>query len=99
MQNLVQIVVDLFTKNGLVMAFLVVGIIALFSNFISTKITHGRIHNSAIAIFIGLILAYIGGSITGGEKGFSDIRPFDNIFHSRLSNEYNLLPNNESSVP
>ncbi len=76
MQNLVQIVVDLFTKNGLVMAFLVVGIIALFSNFISTKITHGRIHNSAIAIFIGLILAYIGGSITGGEKGFSDIGMF-----------------------
>ncbi len=76
MQNLGQIVVDLFTKNGLVMSFLVVGIISLFSNFVSAKVTRGRIHASAIAIFVGLILAYIGGSITGGEKGFSDIGMF-----------------------
>lgn len=76
MQNLGQIAVELFTKNGLVMSFFVVGIISLFANFISAKITRGRIHASAIAIFAGLILAYIGGSITGGEKGFSDIGMF-----------------------
>ena len=76
MQKLLQIIVDLFIANGLVMAFLIVGIISLFSNFVSAKITKGRIHTSAIAIFIGLILAYIGGSITGGSKGISDIGMF-----------------------
>ncbi len=76
MQEIGKIVVELFTKNGLVMSFLIVGIISLFSNFVSAKITRGRIHNSAIAIFIGLILAYIGGSVTGGEKGLSDIGMF-----------------------
>ena len=76
MQTVANIIVDLFTKNGLVTAFLVVGIISVFSNFVSVKITRGRIHNSAIAIFIGLVLAYIGGSVTGGEKGFSDIGMF-----------------------
>lgn len=45
------------------MAFLIVGIISLFSNFVSSKITKGRIHSSAIAIFLGLIFAYIGGRI------------------------------------
>lgn len=76
MQNLWQIIVNIFTKDGLVMAFLIVGIISIFSNFISAKITRGRIHKSAIAIFIGLILAYIGGSVTGGEKGLSDVGMF-----------------------
>ncbi len=79
MQNIGQIVVELFTKNGFVMAFLVVGIMSLFANFLSAKITRGRIHASAIAIFIGLVLAYIGGSITGGEKGLSDISVFAGI--------------------
>ena len=70
---MLKIIVDLFTKNGLVMSFLVVGVISLFSGFVAKKITKGRIHASAIAIFIGLILAYIGGKVTGGEKGISDI--------------------------
>ena len=55
---------------------MIVGIISVFSNFVSSKLTHGRIHNSAIAIFVGLILAYVGGTITGGEKGISDISVF-----------------------
>ena len=79
MQSLGNIVVELFTKNGLVMSFLIVGIISLFSNFVSAKVTNGRIHASAIAIFIGLILAYIGGSVTGGEKGLADIGMFAGI--------------------
>ena len=39
MQNVLNIIVELFTKNGLVMSFLLVGIISLFSNFVSKKIT------------------------------------------------------------
>ena len=79
MKEIFNIVVDLFVKNGFVMAFLIVGIISIFSNFISAKITRGRIHASAIAIFLGLILAYIGGKAAGGSKGLSDVTMFTGI--------------------
>ena len=35
-------------------------------------LTKGRVHGSAIAIFLGLVLAYIGGEMTGGSKGIAD---------------------------
>ena len=79
MKAILDIIESLFVKNGFVMAFLIVGIISLFSNFASHKITRGRIHSSAIAIFLGLIIAYIGGRITGGTKGISDIAIFAGI--------------------
>lgn len=79
MRAVLDIIENLFIKNGLVMSFLIVGILALISNFISAKITRGRIHSSAIAIFFGLVLAYIGGKITGGSKGLSDIGMFAGI--------------------
>ena len=65
--------------NGLITAFLFSGIVLLVANIISDKVTRGRIHSSAIAIFIGLILAYIGGSITGGEKGLADLAIFGGL--------------------
>ena len=40
----------------------------------STTLTRGRIHGSAVAIAIGLVLAYVGGSITGGSKGLADFK-------------------------
>ena len=73
MKAILDIIADIFVDNGFVMAFLIVGIISMFSNFVSAKITKGRIHNSAIAIFLGLILAYIGGRIAmayGVERGW-----------------------------
>lgn len=79
MREILNIIVDLFVKNGFVMAFLIVGIIAMFANFIAAKVTRGRIHASAVAIFLGLILAYIGGRFTGGTKGLSDITMFTGI--------------------
>ena len=60
--------IKLITKNGLVAAFIIIGI----TTWIAYKIgglTKGRIHGSAIAIFFGLILAYIGGVVGGGHKG------------------------------
>ena len=39
-------------------------------------LTKGRVHGSAIAIFLGLVLAYIGGVTTGGNKGIADIPLF-----------------------
>ena len=65
--------------TGLVTAFLVAGLVILLSNWIAKKLTKGRIHNSAIAILIGLILAYIGGSVTGGEKGLADVAAFSGL--------------------
>lgn len=69
-----------FLGNGsIVTAFLFSGVIILVSNFISQKLTKGRLHPSAIAIFFGLVLAYLGGSLTGGEKGLSDLTAFGGL--------------------
>ena len=76
MRAILNIITELFVDNAFVMSFLIVGIISIFSNFVSAKITRGKIHNSAIAIFLGLILAYIGGKATGGSKGLSDVSVF-----------------------
>lgn len=79
MKTFANIFTQLFLDNALVMSFLVIGIIAVFSNFASAKITRGRIHSSAIAIFLGLVLAYVGGRLTGGSKGLSDVTVFSGI--------------------
>lgn len=78
MTEIWNIVVNLFSKNGLVAAFLIVGIMTVVSNFAS-KLTRGRLHASAIAIFLGLVLAYIGGAVEGGTKGLSDIAMFGGV--------------------
>jgi malonate transporter MadM subunit len=59
-------------SNGLVVAFALVGIVVWVSYWLSGKLTRGRIHGSAIAITIGLALAWVGGSVTGGERGVAD---------------------------
>jgi hypothetical protein len=51
-------------KNALLTAFAVIGITMLVSYWASDKLTRGRLHGSAIAILIGLVLAYVGGAIT-----------------------------------
>lgn len=79
MKEIANIIVELFVGNAFVMSFLIVGIISLFANFVSSKVTKGRIHSSAIAIFLGLILAYVGGRMTGGSKGLSDVTLFTGI--------------------
>ena len=65
--------------GSIVTAFLFSGIIILISNIISDKLTRGRLHPSAIAIFFGLVLAYVGGSLTGGEKGMADLVAFGGL--------------------
>jgi malonate transporter MadM subunit len=64
------------TANGLVVAFVVVGVLVWFSYFLSNRLTRGRIHGSAIAIAIGLALAYVGGAMTGGTRGLADVSLF-----------------------
>lgn len=62
--------------NSLVTAFAVVGITVAISYFFSDKLTKGRLHGSAIAIFLGLVMAYFAGAFTSGTKGVADIPAF-----------------------
>jgi malonate transporter MadM subunit len=66
-------------QNGLVTAFALVGLVVLISGQISRRLTFGRVHGSAIAILIGLALAYWGGTKTGGHKGLADLSLFGGI--------------------
>lgn len=59
-------------KNGLITAFVFVGFLVWVSYQISTRLTRGHIHGSAIAIALGLVLAWVGGSMTGGSQGLAD---------------------------
>ncbi|SFI25076.1 malonate transporter subunit MadM [Methylobacterium brachiatum] len=62
-----------FIEQSLVAAFAVVGALILVSNLAAKRFTKGRVHGSAIAIVLGLALAYLGGLYTGGKKGIADI--------------------------
>ena len=79
MNTLLTQVSSVLSSNGLIAAFFFTGIVVLVSNLIADKLMHGRIHSSTIAIFLGLIAAYIGGAITGGEKGLADIAVFGGL--------------------
>lgn len=76
---LIDLISKIFISQGFVMSFLVIGLVMYVSYFISDKLTRGKIHGSAIAIIVGLILAYWGGTQTGGTKGLADIKIFSGI--------------------
>ncbi len=64
---------EVLIKNGLITSFAFVGILVWLSYQLSAHLTRGRIHGSAIAITLGLVLAYLGGLATGGSRGVADI--------------------------
>ena len=61
-------------KNGLIFAFLLVGFIMYLSYFISKRFTKHTIPGAAIAISVGLIIAYF-----GGEKGVASVPAFSGM--------------------
>ncbi|GAB4005301.1 malonate transporter subunit MadM [Spirosoma migulaei] len=71
-----EIITRFLEKNGLIVAFLIVALIMYGSAIISNRLTNKKIPASAIAIVSGLILAYIGGKYSGGEKGIADLKIF-----------------------
>ncbi|MDD2402849.1 MAG: malonate transporter subunit MadM [Clostridia bacterium] len=74
-----EMIVAIFTKYGLVMAFLIIGVVMYIAGLIS-KATNKRIAGSAIAILIGLVLAYVGGVASGeGAGGLSKIPLFSGL--------------------
>ncbi|MFD1881569.1 malonate transporter subunit MadM [Paracoccus pacificus] len=74
-----ELISDVLIKNGLLFAFVIVGVVMWLSYRVSNRLTQGRLHGSAVAIIIGLVLAYVGGEITGGKKGLSDIALFGGL--------------------
>jgi len=74
MTGLLETLGGILSRNGLITAFAFVGLTVWASYLISGKLTNGRIHGSAIAILLGLVLAYVGGVTTGGSQGLADIK-------------------------
>ena len=73
MTELWQVVESVLAKYSLVTAFALVGGVVWVSYAISRRVTQGRMHGSAIAILLGLLLAYMGGMATAGTRGIADI--------------------------
>jgi malonate transporter MadM subunit len=67
------------SRNSIIAAFVFVGILVWVSYWISDRLTRGHIHGSAIAIAIGLVLAYVGGAWTGGDNGLADVAWFSGV--------------------
>ncbi|MBK6976126.1 MAG: malonate transporter subunit MadM [Cytophagaceae bacterium] len=74
-----KILEKLLDKNGLVAGILVVAVIILFSELFTRKVLRNKIPSSALAILMGLVLAYLGGLISNGEKGLADIEIFKGV--------------------
>lgn len=65
--------------NDLVVAFALIGLVMAVAILISKVLTRGKFQASAIAIILGLVLAYIGGVVTGGENGLADLSLFSGV--------------------
>jgi len=70
-----QNIINILDKNGLIFAFLVVGVIMYLSFLIGKKVTNNKIPAAAIAISFGLFIAYFG----KGEKGIATIPAFSGM--------------------
>ena len=71
-----EAIITVLTKNALVTALALTGLLMYISHLLSKYLTKGKLQGSAIAITLGLVLAYFAGIYTGGEKGVSDIAIF-----------------------
>lgn len=76
---MIELLLSVLTRNALITAFLFVGIVVWVSYLVSDKLTRGHVHGSAIAIAVGLVLAYVGGSVSGGDQGLADIAVFTGV--------------------
>jgi malonate transporter MadM subunit len=67
-------IVDMVVKNGFIMAFLVVGVLVVATEFLSRRVFSNRIPGAALAIVLGMCLAAF-----GGEKGIASIPVFSGM--------------------
>ncbi|NBI06526.1 malonate transporter subunit MadM [Senegalia massiliensis] len=75
---MMDIINTLFTSYDLVAALGIVALIMVISYGFADMIGQRRM-GSAIAIVVGLVLAYIAGKYTGGEKGLADVSLFTGV--------------------
>ncbi len=71
-----DVLIDVLTKNALITALAVTGLMMFVSHLLSKYLTGGKLQSSAIAITMGLVIAYFAGVYTQGSKGVSDIAVF-----------------------
>jgi malonate transporter MadM subunit len=64
---------EMLIKNGFIVALLVTGLVMYLSAVVSEHVLQRKVPASALAIMAGLILAYVGGWITGGTNGIADV--------------------------
>ena len=76
---ILELLARVLTANALITAFVFVGALVWVSYLISAKLTRGHVHGSAIAIALGLVLAWYGGLVTGGSRGLADISLFAGV--------------------
>src|SRR5690625_1398938 len=74
-----QTIGNVLTNYGLITSFALIGLTIFVAYVLSNKLTKGKINGSAIAIILGLVLAYFGGTQTGGENGLADLSVFAGI--------------------
>jgi malonate transporter MadM subunit len=74
-----EIIFNFFEKNGLIVAFVTVGIISYLGFLISNHILRNKIPGAAVSILLGLIVAYFAGLQTGGSKGIADLSLFSGM--------------------
>ena len=79
MTTVIDLIGQVMSRYGLITAFAVVGITVWASYQLSTRLTRGHLHGSAIAIMLGLLAAYVGGVVTGGGRGIADLEIFAGI--------------------
>lgn len=71
-----RLVSDVLMEGGVLIAAMTTALILLLSTWAAAYLTKGRIPGPAIAIFAGLVFAYAGGVITGGNHGVADVSLF-----------------------
>jgi len=72
----VDTITGIIFKEGLLVAAITTGLILLISGWISARVTGKNIPGTAIAIFAGLGIAYVGGLVADGSHGIADIGLF-----------------------
>ena len=66
-----DLIEKIISKNGLIFAFLFVGLVMLFAFWVSKKLMANKIPGVAVAILIGLALAFL-----GNQNGIADLPLF-----------------------
>ena len=79
MSALLDAASSVFREYAIIVALAMVGAILWVSYRLAGHIGNGRLHGSAVAIFLALVLAYLGGLVTGGKKGLADLEWFSGL--------------------